>query len=482
MDKSNMKHFDMTLEECRRVLDTIDGLVVVDRKGILKYLCPDMFPVLERLYGTKLPQNVTGMHISEIHPTSKISKGLMQENPMEDYFYLSEGVINAARIKAVYHGEAVSGAIDYDLFTDNWQLSNFMERAEKMLKGTTARTMKAFNGISDYYGKKRQSKNLVADIIGESPGMIKLKQKIYDLVESDSTVLVTGETGTGKEVVAQAVHGTSMRGRFPMVEVNCASIPENLFESELFGYEEGSFTGANRGGRQGRFQMADKGTIFLDEIDQIPYHVQPKLLRVLQEKEVVTIGGKKINIDIRIIAATNKNLKKLVAEGLFREDLYYRLNVINIEIPPLRERKNDVLLLAKEHIHQLNSVLNCVVDGITDDAAALLMEYHWPGNVRELFNMVERAMNECKTNFLDRSHFKELDIERLRGVTVGNAAESDSNLLEKIMSDTEKKTIEKALRMNQGNITAAAKLLGITRPCLHYKLKKHEIKNQHSKE
>ena len=221
--------------------------------------------------------------------------------------------------------------------------------------------------------------------------------------------------------------------------------------------------------------MADKGTIFLDEIDQIPYHMQPKLLRVLQEKEVVTVGGKKIKIDIRIISATNKDLKKLVEEGLFREDLYYRLDVINMEIPPLRQRTEDIPLLAQAHIQRLNPVLNKAIIGITQEAAGILKEYDWPGNIRELFNAIERAMNECSGDTLESKHFKELNIARLKEFIVDEPMEAKENLLGKLMDDTEKRILEKALKLNDWNITATAEFLGISRPSLHYKIKKYNL-------
>ncbi len=473
--KKEITYFGLTQEECKNVFDAIDGLVVIDQKGIIKYLSPDLFGALEELYGIELPQKVVGKSIHEIHPTSKISSAFAKEEQQEAYFYLSDGFVSVARIKPVYDQGQIAGAIDYDLFTDSWQLQSFAEKLETVLNGTIMTKNKGFGNVSEFYNKKKESKYMVADIIGKSLAIERIRQKIYNLVESDSTVLITGESGVGKEVVAQAIHSSSMRSRFPMVEVNCASIPEHLFESELFGYEEGSFTGAARGGRQGRFQMADKGTIFLDEIDQIPYHMQPKLLRVLQEKEVVTVGGKKIKIDIRIISATNKDLKKLVEEGLFREDLYYRLDVINMEIPPLRQRTEDIPLLAQAHIQRLNPILNKAIIGITQEAVDILKEYDWPGNIRELFNAIERAMNECSGDTLESKHFKELNIARLKEFIVDEPMEAKENLLGKLMDDTEKRILEKALKLNDWNITATAEFLGISRPSLHYKIKKYNL-------
>ena len=473
MKERNINYFDMTVEECKSVLDTIAGLVVVDRKGVIKYFSPDLFDELEEFYNMKFPQNLAGQSIYEIHPTSKISNAFSGDGTESEYFYFSNGIVNVACIRPIFNGKTIIGAVDYDLFTDTEQLKNFIERLGKI--NYPSYIGKGFSEFSSSKLGTRVSKYSANDIIGENEKIVKIRQKIYSMAESNSTVLIMGESGTGKELVAQAVHGASMRCRYPIVDVNCASIPDNLFESEFFGYEEGTFTGASKGGKRGKFQMADKGTIFLDEIDQLPYHMQPKLLRVLQEKEVTTLGGRKIKIDVRIIAATNKDLKKLVEEGKFREDLYYRLNVINIEVPPLRERKEDITALVYARIEQLNVLMNKSVESISDKALDILKKYEWPGNVRELFNVIERAMNECNSNVLEKEYFEELDKTVFKDYHSETLSKSKSGLLQEILCNTEKDVIEKGLKKFNYNITATAEYLGISRTALHYKLKKYNL-------
>ncbi len=232
------------------------------------------------------------------------------------------------------------------------------------------------------------------EIVGDSTSMRQLKTKIKKISYSKSTVLITGESGTGKELVARAIHSEGNRKDKPFIAINCGAIPESLLESELFGYVRGAFSGASSSGRVGKFELANKGVIFLDEIGDMPLYLQVKLLRVLQERSIVKIGSNQlINLDIRVVAATNKNLKKLVEEGKFREDLYYRLNVIPIEIPPLRERDGDIELIMYELIKKYNKIFNKYVHTVNDDVIEKLKSYSWKGNVRELENVVEFMVN-----------------------------------------------------------------------------------------
>ncbi|SDI55467.1 PAS domain S-box-containing protein [Propionivibrio dicarboxylicus] len=231
-------------------------------------------------------------------------------------------------------------------------------------------------------------------IVGESASMLRLKDTALRVAGGDSSILITGESGTGKELFARAIHHASPRSKHPFIAINCAAMPESLIESELFGYEDGSFTGASRGGRPGKFQLANGGTIFLDEIGDMPLHLQPKLLRVLQEKTVEKLGGhKSVAVDVRLIAATNKDLEGMVDRGEFREDLFYRINVIPLHIPPLRSRPGDVRLLMGNLLRQYNAKLNKKIKGFTADAESVLLAYRWKGNVRELANVIEYAIN-----------------------------------------------------------------------------------------
>jgi transcriptional regulator with PAS, ATPase and Fis domain len=295
-------------------------------------------------------------------------------------------------------------------------------------------------------------------------------QKIYDLISqvapTDSTVLITGESGTGKELIAQAIHGNSQRCYMPFVAVSCGALPDSLLESELFGYEKGAFTGADYT-KKGRFELADKGTLFLDEIGDISLKTQVDLLRVLQQKEFRRLGGQEeMKVDVRILAATNQDLKKAISENRFREDLFYRLNVISIHVPPLRERKEDIPLLAKAFIRRYCLELNKEPVQISSPAMQLMTDYDWPGNVRELENVIERALVigrglEIATDDLPFSH-KELGTE---------AFPKSLKLMEKMH-------IKKILEEMGWNITKAARVLEIDRQTLYNKIEKYHIEKE----
>jgi len=243
-----------------------------------------------------------------------------------------------------------------------------------------------------------------AEILGESPAIQEVIRlaRIYAQTD-DTTVLITGETGTGKELVARFIHKHSRRASGPFIAVNCGAIPRDLAESELFGYERGAFTGAVEKLKKGKFELAHRGTIFLDEIGELPLDLQVKLLRILQEKRFYRLGGEKeVSTDVRVIAATNQNLEELVAAGKFREDLYYRINVARIEIPPLRERKEDILLLASAFVQEFNKKMGKKIKGFTPEAAQILRQYEWKGNVRELRNVIERVMLLSTSTVIDQ--------------------------------------------------------------------------------
>lgn len=258
-----------------------------------------------------------------------------------------------------------------------------------------------FIRLSDKLYELSKENSYFDGIIGSSPAITQIQRLIKRVADSPTPILITGETGTGKELAARAIHEQSSRNKYPFVAINCSSIPENLFESELFGYEEGSFTGAKKGGKIGKIEMAQGGTLFLDEIGEMPLFAQPKLLRILQEYELERVGSnKKIHLDIRIIAATNRDLSDMVKAKKFRGDLFYRINVINLKLPPLRVRKEDILPIAENYLKKLKVKLNTPLKAISEEAARELVEYSWPGNVRELQNVIERAANLCETDTL----------------------------------------------------------------------------------
>lgn len=467
------EYFDMTLEECKLVLDTIDNMIVVDAQGRIKYLSPAMIPILEALRGAKLPAKITGMPISEAHPVSKLRSALEQESGVENAFYFVGGTTNIARIKPLRQDGKLLGAMDYDLFVDGVELKKFLNQVVDYSLRGFLNLDETVETIFQVGQEARQRKYCVNDFLGKSAAARDLRCQISSLSESDSTIMIRGATGCGKEIVAHAIHNISRRRRSPMVEINCAAIPDTLVESELFGYEAGTFTGANRTGKPGKFEMADGGTLFLDEVESLPYHVQPKLLRVLQEKEVTRIGGRPHPVDIRVIAATNQDLWKLVEEGRFRKDLYYRLNVVEIDIPPLAQRREDISILAQHQLHRLSRQMAKRVEGISDEVLALLEAYDWPGNVRELNNILERAMNRCQGDVLEVKDLGDF-VDKVLNQHVDVDWE-DENPLEKVRMQAEKAAILEALEVTGGNRSKAAKLLKISRTSLYDKLEKYHI-------
>ena len=311
------------------------------------------------------------------------------------------------------------------------------------------------------------------NIIGRSLAMINLLETVAHVAPSEATVMITGESGTGKELIAGIIHFNSSRKDGPFIKINCAAITETLLESELFGHEKGAFTGADRR-KEGCFSRAHGGTLFLDEVSEMSLTMQVKLLRVLQEREFSRVGGEKIlKVDVRVIAATNKNLMDLKTQGFFREDLYYRLNVVSLEIPPLRKRIDDIPLLA-QHFLKIFAVKNRKeIKGFTPLAMDRLIRYDWPGNVRELINAVERGVVLARTEYLDDKDFTIM--QNLSGQPdepLPVFVEEDNNIS---LEQVEKATILRTLESVAGNKSRAARRLGITRKTLHKKLKKYGV-------
>ena len=306
------------------------------------------------------------------------------------------------------------------------------------------------------------------NIIGRSEAMQEIFATIERVAPTRATVLLAGESGVGKDLIARAIHFHSPRRDRPLVKINCSALPENLMESELFGYEKGAFTGAV-GSKPGKFEQADTGTVFLDEIGDVPAAVQVKLLRILQEREFERLGSNVTrHIDVRVIAATNQDLRAALEQGTFREDLYYRLNVVPMNIPPLRERRPDIPFLANHFLRKLEPDSGHVVEGISDAAMEKLVAYHWPGNVRELENVIERALILCRGNQLEADDIKLEMAPRSRPAVDSN---QHHFLPEGLTLDQyEQELIREALRRADGNKSQAARLLGLTRNALRYRL------------
>jgi two-component system, NtrC family, response regulator len=325
-----------------------------------------------------------------------------------------------------------------------WQL----EQENRQLQRATGNT--AFHGI-----------------ITGAPEMQKICRSIEKVASTDITVLLNGESGTGKELLARAVHDQSPRSGKPFIAINCAAIPETLLESELFGHEKGAFTGAVRQ-TIGKIEMADKGTLFLDEIGDLPLPLQVKLLRFLQDRLIERIGGRQqIAVDVRIVCATNQDLNRMMAEGRFREDLFYRLNEFMVKIPPLRERPNDALLLATYFLNKFNASLKKSIRGFTREASSALAGHPWPGNVRELENRVKRAVIMAEGKFID-----------VRDLDIADKLDDANGILplKQARERAERLTIQRALVETQGNVSLAAKLLGVSRPTLYDLIKTYDLK------
>lgn len=320
--------------------------------------------------------------------------------------------------------------------------------------------------------KRLGAKYSFANIVGRSQELERVKLLGKKVAASDTTVLLKGESGTGKELFAHSIHVESKRALGPFIKVNCAAIPESLFESELFGYKEGAFTGAQKKGKRGKFALADKGTIFLDEISELPLSMQVKLLRVLQEREIEPVGAEQPeSIDVRIIAASNKELGPLVSQGAFRHDLFYRLNVVKLDIPSLRERRDDIPLLTEKILKQLEKETGIPVDGVKPEVEAVLMAYPWPGNVRELRNILEQALYVKNGNIITLQDIPHTMINSI----AGDGPTGELQTLKYLLSQTEGDILRRVIREEKGNKLAVAARLGISKSSLYAKIEQYNI-------
>ncbi|MFZ5645308.1 MAG: sigma-54 interaction domain-containing protein [Bacillota bacterium] len=437
-----------------------EGVIYVDADGVVRFISQSYADFL-----SLNKEKILGRYINDLVPQSRLVEVMRSGKPQYgDVWEINGRHVLVHRWPVFKDGEVI-GCLGKSLFRDELNLAREFIKKVKWLEDELAY-------YRDELEKERRVKYGLEHIIGVSESVIMLKEKVARVAKTNSTVLITGESGTGKELLAHAIHSISPRKNRPFVRINCTSIPEDLLESELFGYEEGSFTGAKKGGKIGKFELAQGGTILLDEIGDMNQSMQAKLLRVLQEREIERIGGSKpIPVDVRVIASTNRNLEEMTGAGLFRLDLYYRLNVVLLYTPPLRNRKEDIPLLTEYLIKSLNEGLGTATRGVSPETLQLFEKYDWPGNIRELKNLLEQAINLSDAQYLTSEDFPIL-IKRLKR----QSARASVKYLSVAIEEAEKEILMAALEKSGNNRSDAAKLLNIHRSVLYRKLEKYNIK------
>ena len=453
---SNAEIFEMI----DQTLDEYAGMLIVDRQGQIIY-ASQCFS--EFLFGLSTG-SVIGKDIDEACPGSGLREVLNTGLPQIGKISMINGHHLVVSRYPIIKNKAITGAmvlIQFRRLEDSLDLAYQVTTQDKPL---------------DYYHQELQrlwgGKYSFDSIIGNSYAIMEAKRKAWDIAITRAPVLITGETGTGKELFAHAIHLDSLQKQGPFIAVNCAGIPDNLMESELFGYDEGAFTGARRGGKPGKFELANAGTILLDEISELPLYMQAKLLRVLQEHEVERVGGNAvIPITARIISATNRDLEAMVRAGTFREDLFYRLNVFSVRVPSLRERVEDISAISYYFISRFNLEIGTRVSGLSDAALHIMMQYRWPGNIRELKSTVERACLDTKMGLIKPVH--------LNSITSAKSGPGDGDnrslSLKSIRMESERKAILMVLEQTGGNKTMACKILDMNRTSFYNKLKELNI-------
>ncbi len=459
---NNLEHYKLIFNE---ILDmTEDGFVVTKVDGTIfdinNSYCDFLGTTKEKAIGHNIEEFIKNTKMREI--ASSGMKEVDVIHPLvHGQHYNGDKFLFVTRAPVKENGKVIAAVAQVKFRIQTLNLSQKLYKQDQELKY-----------YKDELQRLGESKFDFNCILGESESFIEVKELARKASRSNLAVLINGETGTGKEVFANAIHYASDRKNNPIIRINCAAIPDELLESELFGYEEGSFTGAKKGGKKGKFQLAHKGTIFLDEIGDMPLHMQAKLLRVLQENEIERIGGyEPIPIDVRVIAATHQDLRKLIKEKKFREDLFYRLNVINIKIPPLRQRKEDILLFINHFLGGLNKKYKTDIT-ISQRAIELLLNHKWQGNIRELKNVIESAYVLTEKDILGVKHLP----SNLITFAPNAASEVKGGTLDFILNEFEKDIILESLMENNYKISKAAKDLGIHRTTLYKKLEKLNIK------
>lgn len=448
-----------------QALESFPNFVVVNADGIIVY----MNNIYAQLLGIR-QEDAIGSHVTKVIPNTRMDKVIKTGIPeigsiMKFYDHVKkENITLVCNRIPIINDNKIVGAVAATTLNNIFEIDTLYDELER-IKEENKNILKELESY-------KVNSNSLNNIIGTSQAIKEIKTFIADYAKSNLPILITGETGVGKEVYANAIHQLSNRFTNNYVKINCAAIPSDLLESELFGYAEGAFSGAVKGGKIGKFELANNGTILLDEIGDMPMSLQTKLLRVLQENEIERLGSvKTIKLNVRFICSTNSNLEELVEKKRFREDLYYRINAVKITIPPLRERLSDIPALCNHFITKINTIENLSVLGISDDVINIFQKHFWPGNVRELEYTIHRASVLAKDQIIQIKHIQFLNNKIIRR----NEGLVTENSLKNIIEDVEADTIINALKKTYGNKTEAAKLLNIDRSMLYSKIKKYNI-------
>lgn len=430
-----------------------DGILIVDKEGVVRYINPAYTRI------TKVEEkNIIGRYLSEVRPGSRLTD-VVKDEKMELGAHRKMGDVEyLVNMVPIYEdGKVIGGISLLNELIDIYKLTEKLNLSKIIIQNLKEHVKTLGNGKYSF-----------DDIITVDEKSIEVKEFAKRIALADSNVLITGESGTGKELYASAIHNFSARKDFPFIPVNCASFEKNLIESELFGYEEGSFTGAKKNGKTGLFQLAQGGTLFLDEIGELEYGLQGKLLRVLQEKSIRKIGGsKEISIDVRLICATNKNLEQMIKENTFRRDLYYRIAIMPMSIPPLREKKNDIKAIAEKFLSDLSMKYRKEVR-LNGNALKVLKEYDWPGNIRELKNIIEFTFSMAEGNEIKAEHLP---------INMKNNINENENILplSEIVREAEQNYLKKVIEIYGDSVEGkkkAAKALNISLATLYNKLER----------
>ena len=463
-----MKLINERNKELEIILDSIkESICIVDAKGITRYWNRGC----EKLYGIKR-EEIIGRPISEFFPSALVQRILDEKRAYEDiYNQPREESYNITSASPIYYNDEIVGGISVDR-----DITELMKTTELLNK-----TKSNLQALKQELEILNSDKSPFSSILGNNEKLRSAIKLAKNVAPSNLNVLIRGESGTGKDLFARAIHLASGReGNF--VPINCSAIPNELIESELFGYKAGAFTGALKEGKIGKIELSHKGTLFLDEIGDMPLQMQPKILRVIEDGEVTPVGSEKsVKVDIRVIAATNRNLEEMVEEGTFRKDLYYRLNSVIIEIPPLRERKEDVHFLANRFVQDYCMEYGVNILNFSHEVMEIFKYYDWEGNVRELRNLVETLVILARNN-----NCKIIDLDLLPDYIIKNSAikikkkknKDNPYDLNSIVAEVEKDTIIKALKATGYNKQKAAKLLNIPRSTLYFKMDKYNIKDE----